>query len=370
MSSDRPWTLKSVAKLEGHQDRAWNVAWNPTQPLLASCSSDKSVRLYHYSTLNGSLEEARFQLATVIPTGHTRTVRGIAWSPSGTSLATASFDSTVAIWERAQNDDEAEGPASGEWECASTLEGHESECKSVAYSYNGGLLASCSRDKSVWVWEVQPDADFECMSVLMEHSQDVKCVAWHPKEEILASASYDDTIKLYLDDPEDDWFPFDTLTGHTSTVWSVAFSPSGKYLASCSDDLSIKIWMRERVPRAHGPPGATKEQWSCQLTIPNAHERTIYCISWTNAQGNPSDSEVGWLASVGGDGATKIWRIWDQSAPEEPPMVHHDLITSIPDTHGDADVNAVAWCPQEGFQDLLATAGDDGVIQVWKISPT
>lgn len=143
-----------TSRILGHQDRAWNVAWNPTQPLLASCSSDKSVRIYHYTNLNGSLEEPRFQLATSVPTGHKRTVRSLAWSPSGTSLATASFDSTVAVWERTNSDDdEGLSGAAGEWECVSTLEGHESECKSVAYSYNGALLASCSRDKSVWIWE-------------------------------------------------------------------------------------------------------------------------------------------------------------------------------------------------------------------------
>ncbi len=93
----------------------------------------------------------------MIPTGHSKTVRSIAWSPSGRSLATASFDSTVAIFERNQDDEDTVGSGGGEWECVSTLEGHESECKSVAYSCNGTLLASSSRDKSVWIWEGKSD---------------------------------------------------------------------------------------------------------------------------------------------------------------------------------------------------------------------
>lgn len=146
----------------GHTDVVWNVAWNPTKPLLASCSADKSVQLYNYT----SLSPFEFSLATTIVTEHSRTVRAIAWAPSGDTLATASFDSNIGIWERTTEGNEEEGQgAQGEWECVSTLEGHETECKSVSYSCTGTLLASCSRDKTVWIWE-----GIWCLSYSFFHS--------------------------------------------------------------------------------------------------------------------------------------------------------------------------------------------------------
>jgi cytosolic iron-sulfur protein assembly protein CIAO1 len=140
--------------LKGHSDRAWAIAWNPVRPLLASCSADKSVRLYGYreQEVHENPPTLKFSFNSVIDTGHAKAVRTLAWSPSGNTLATGSFDSNVAIWQ--QTDAEEDGNENGgDWECASTLEGHETECKGLAYSASGTLLASCSRDKSVWVWE-------------------------------------------------------------------------------------------------------------------------------------------------------------------------------------------------------------------------
>ena len=269
--------------------------------------------MYAYSKPTKSCDP-KFSHITSIPTGHSKTVRALAWAPSGKTFATASFDSNIGIWEQeATGDyegDDAQG--GGEWECASLLEGHETECKSVAYSSSGTLLASCSRDKTVWVWEgashfiltefsiilfiVHPDSDFECMGVLMDHTQDVKCVAWHPTEEILASASYDDSIKLYIDDPSDDWFCFTTLTGHTSTVWSVCFAPSGNYLVSGSDDCTVRIWKR-----------ISEHQWEC-VSVLEGHERSVYSVSWGVGKGDV-EGGLGWVASTGSDGKINVWEL-------------------------------------------------------------
>lgn len=46
------------------------------------------------------------------------------------------------------------------------------------------------------------------------------------------------------------------------------------------------------------------------------------------------------------------------------------LIATLYDAHGVHDINHIAWCPREGYEDVFATAGDDLMVRVWKVVPS
>lgn len=57
--ADENFELSEVQKLEGHTDRVWSVAWKPTTgvpAVLASCSGDKTVRIWEESPATGRFQ--------------------------------------------------------------------------------------------------------------------------------------------------------------------------------------------------------------------------------------------------------------------------------------------------------------------------
>lgn len=402
--------LERVCCLRGHEERVWCVAWRPLAdpPQLASCGSDSTVRIWGAKKDAALDSEDTWRLVAEIDTSdrHSRTLRSLTWSPDGSILALACFDSTTSLW---REEESQEGGGQRAFTCLNVLSGHENEVKSTAFSPSGEYFASCSRDRSVWIYETDPRSEYECVAVLQSHTQDVKMVRWHPQQDVLFSCSYDDSIKVWGPDG-DDWSCRETLQGHDSTVWDMSFNAEGSLFVSCSDDKSLRIWapVPEASPRApgstevsscsgtnlaaslktasfvmplfrshallplskesevvatksstdHDVPANAACRWRCVATIQGQHTRPVYSVDWLQFELPDATYSI---ASACGDNCLRIFQ------PRDEQNLSGWTCVAQVEAH-DGDVNCVAWCPAAlpAGGALLASAGDDGELRIWR----
>ena len=134
-------------------------------------------------------------------------------------------------------------PEAEEYEMISSLEGHESEVKSVSWRADDEKLATCSRDKNIWVWEFDPISyDYVCDSVLEGHSQDVKSIQWLDAfPNTLLSTSYDNSLRVW-EGQDDDYVCKQILDAHNSIVWNAILEEGGRMIYSVSEDTQAIKW--------------------------------------------------------------------------------------------------------------------------------
>ncbi len=247
------------------------------------------------------------QLCSVLR-GHHDWVYRVAWSPDGGRLATVSGDRTIRIWDADIGSELA------------VLRGHENAVRGVAWSPDGRRLATVSGDGTARIWSTETGSE---LLVLCGHDNCVFGVAWSPDGRRLATGSHDRTARIWDTANGSELL---VLRGHNGLVRGVAWSPDGRRLATASTDRTVRVW---------------DTRGTSELTTLHGHDGWVLGVAWS--------PDGRWLATSSNDHTARIWNT--ETASERVVLRgHNDWIYDV------------AWSP-DGKR--LATASADETIRIW-----
>ena len=246
---------KCVNTLKAHNSMVHAVSISPDGQLLASGSSDKTIKLWELHT--GKLLR---QLGSWF-SGHSGIIDSLVFSHDGKILASGSWDETIKLWSVSTGRQ------------IRTYEGHISCVNTLAFSPNNQLLASGSVDRTIKLWQVSRGRE---IANLTGHCDSVCSVTWSPDGQFLASASADYTIKIWQTDTGKE---IRTLTGHSLFVNSLAYSQDGTILVSASSDNTIKLWQASTGREIRTLIGHSDAVWTVALS---PDQKFLASGSWDN----------------------------------------------------------------------------------------
>jgi WD40 repeat protein len=238
----RIWDLMSGEAREVHStalsDNVVRLAYSPQSGCLVASSGTGyglvtgagagSLHVWQFRTRKVAEDFKRLRGQGKWFRAHSAEALGLAFSADGGSVASTGLDGTVKVWDTSP------------WKLRRTLPGHANGLVAMDFSPHSRTLALGSADGAVYL--LDPAAK-EIQRELRGHTDVVSAVAYSPDGATLATGGYDRTIRLW------DLAAGEvraTLEGHKRPVWSVAFSPDGKTLASGAGNVgsmgSVKLW--------------------------------------------------------------------------------------------------------------------------------
>jgi WD40 repeat protein len=231
---------------------AWNVVWNPGQPLPPEF---------------GKVVQSH---------SHSASATGVAFAPDGLTFYSSGLDKSIKTWKFASDNP------------SKTL-AHPNLVDAVAFSPDGLRLATGCHDGSVRIWDVakgQVVKEIKAHQITMPTPQPaaVYTLAWNNDGKQVVSGGYDGSMKLWdaangtLVKEFKAYKEKDFEKGHREGVFSVAFSPDNKTIASCSSDHTIKLWnvADGMVAREFVDPGLKPG-----ATPAPAHPGWVYALRFT-----------------------------------------------------------------------------------------
>jgi WD40 repeat protein len=311
--------------LPGHAAPVWGVAYSPDGRRLASASGDygKPGEVKVWDTATG---QELYCLGE-----HKNLVSCVAFSPDGRRLASANggvrTSGEIKIWDAADGH---------ELLC---LPGHATPVRGLAFSPDGRQLASAgggvdlkgnALPGEVKVWDTADGRQLLCIpgNAAANWYTAFSAVAFSPAAaEPRRRLAFIDGRTVRVCDAATGKVLF-TLGKHPSGVNSVAYSPDGRRLASGSVDGTVKVWDAD----------------TAQEMLAFHHAEGILGVAFS------TDSRR--LAAAAGNNIVKVW---DLTTRKEALILrgHKDTVASI------------AFSP-DGWR--LASGSGDGTVKIWDVT--
>ena len=143
--------------------------------------------------------------------GHADCIYGVAFSPDGKSIATASYDKLVKLFDIASEKE------------IRTYKDHIDAVYAVAFTPDGKRLVSGAADRTIKIWNV---ATGERLYTLSEPQDGINTIAIDPTGKLVAAGGLDKSIRIWsLGEKEGKLLH--SLIAHEDAILRLAWSPDG-----------------------------------------------------------------------------------------------------------------------------------------------